>query len=221
MKEIGDRIRDNRLILGLTQGELGKNLGVSDVTVSKWESGLNHPKGSHLLSLANVLNTTTEWLLTGKGTATQSAGTTSNVQSAPLGSALVPVLSYVQAGAWHEPRAVRAQDGDIEYVSANFTNTESLFALYIKGDSMEPEFKEGDLIIVDGDLSPCPGDYVVAKNGGDESTFKKYRPRGHNNNGQEYFELQPLNSDYPAMRSDMTKIKIIGVMVEHRRFRKR
>jgi phage repressor protein C with HTH and peptisase S24 domain len=30
---------------------------------------------------------------------------------------------------------------------------------------MEPEFKEGDTIIVDPDLCPGPGDYVVAKNG--------------------------------------------------------
>lgn len=216
MNKTADSIKEKRTELGLSQARLAKAIGVSSVTVSKWESGLNHPKGGHLLALAKTLNVTPEWLTTGRGTATAS-----NVQSVPIGSALVPVLSYVQAGCWKEDCAVSALDGGTEYVSTNFTDTQSLFALRIKGDSMEPEFKEGDLIIVDGDISPCPGDYVVAKNGGDESTFKKYRPRGHNDNGQEYYELQPLNSDYPAMRSDMTTIKIIGVMVEHRRFRRR
>lgn len=86
---------------------------------------------------------------------------------------------------------------------------------------MNPVFNEGDLVIIDPDESPRPGDYVVASNGGDEATFKKYRPRGIDENGQEVFELVPLNEDYPPMHSDRQHIEIIGVMVEHRIFRKR
>jgi SOS-response transcriptional repressor LexA len=36
---------------------------------------------------------------------------------------------------------------------------------------MEPDFKEGD-IIVDPELEPVPGEFVVAKNGDNEATFK-------------------------------------------------
>ena len=42
----------------------------------------------------------------------------------------------------------------------------------------------------------------------DEATFKKYRPRGLNEQGQQVFELVPLNEDYPSMRSDLTAIRI-------------
>lgn len=95
------------------------------------------------------------------------------------------------------------------------------FALRIKGDSMLPEFREGDMVIIDPSVNPLPGDYVVAKNGENEATFKKYRPRGVNEQGLQVFELVPLNEDYPSMRSDITPIRIIGTMVEHRRYRKR
>jgi SOS-response transcriptional repressor LexA len=64
------------------------------------------------------------------------------------------------------------------------------------------------------------GDYVVAKNGGDEATFKKYRPRGKDAAGVDVFELVPLNDDFASLRSDIDHIAIIGTMVEHRRYRK-
>lgn len=39
--------------------------------------------------------------------------------------------------------------------------------------------------------------------------------------GAEYFELVPLNPDYPVIRSDMEHAHIIGPAVEHRRFIRR
>lgn len=37
---------------------------------------------------------------------------------------------------------------------------------------MEPDFKAGDVIIVDPEVEPTPGEFVVAKNGGAQATFK-------------------------------------------------
>lgn len=91
------------------------------------------------------------------------------------------------------------------------------FALDIEGLSMMPEFRPGDRVIIDPELSPNPGDFVVAKNGGNEATFKKYRPRGVNDEGNEIFELVPLNDDFATMRSDITHLQVIGVMTEHRK----
>jgi SOS-response transcriptional repressor LexA len=86
---------------------------------------------------------------------------------------------------------------------------------------MEPEFTEGDLIIVDPEIQPLPGDYVVAKNGEHEATFKKYKARGVDAEGNEIFSIVPLNDDFPTKHSDKEPINIIGVMVEHRKFRRR
>ena len=86
---------------------------------------------------------------------------------------------------------------------------------------MAPEIQEGDVVVIDPDVDPLPGDIVAAKNGSHEATLKQYRPRGTNEQGQEYSELVPLNPVYPTMRSDHHHVTIIGTMMEHRRYRKK
>lgn len=221
---ISDRIFSRRTALNLSKTALAKAIGVSDVSVGKWESGLNQPKGRYLNDLAAALGVTVDWLLAGGSDGPeQPILGYHNVEPAviPQGSR-VPILSYVQAGNWREMcEQATTFDGNVEYVSASVDIGPCGFGLWLRGDSMLPQFKEGDLIIVDPDEAPQPGDYVVAKNGNNEATFKKYRPRGVDENGQEVFELVPLNDDYPSMHSDRQHIQIIGVMVEHRSYRKR
>lgn len=151
-----------------------------------------------------------------------------NIAKAPPDVRRVPVLSYVQAGAMTEAGCVDLSQAYDDYITTDLDLSEQSFALEIKGDSMvappgsaEDSFHEGDRIIVDCSVTPLPGDFVVAKNGEHEATFKKYRPRGVDEQGRDVFELVPLNEDYPAMRSDRQHLEIIGVMVEHRRYRKR
>ncbi|BDO09056.1 hypothetical protein KAM481_27680 [Aeromonas caviae] len=133
----------------------------------------------------------------------------------------IPVISYVQAGVWTAPNEIRECDGNMAYITTDLDLGDRAFAIVIRGNSMEPEFTEGDLVLIDPDEPLHPGDFVVAKNGEEEATFKKYRPRGYGEDGQEIFELAPLNDDYPTMRSDRQHIQIIGTMVEHRRRRKK
>ncbi|MCF5912030.1 LexA family protein [Aeromonas veronii] len=213
-----ERIRELRKKHGLTQQKLGELIGVKKSSISQWENDEHSPSGDNLAQLSKVFGVSAHWLATGKG-----SPELSNVEPAviPQGNR-VPILSYVQAGNWREMcEQATAFDGNVEYVSAGGEIGPYGFGLWLRSDSMLPQFKEGDLIIVDPDESPQPGDYVVAKNGSDEATFKKYRPRGIDENGQEVFELVPLNDDYPTMHSDRQHIQIIGVMVEHRSYRKR
>lgn len=213
-----ERIKELRKKHGLTQQKLGELVGVNKASISQWEQGEYAPSGDNLVALAKALGVSAHWLATGKG-----SPESSNVEPAviPQGNR-IPILSYVQAGNWREMcEQATTFDGNVEYVSASVDIGPCGFGLWLRGDSMLPLFKEGDLIIVDPDEAPQPGDYVVAKNGSNEATFKKYRPRGIGENGQEVFELVPLNDDYPSMHSDRQHIQIIGVMVEHRIFRKR
>lgn len=213
-----ERIRELRKKHGLTQQKLGELIGVKKSSISQWENDEHSPSGDNLAQLSKVFGVSAHWLATGKG-----SPELSNVEPAviPQGNR-VPILSYVQAGNWREMcEQATTFDGNVEYVSAGGEIGPYGFGLWLRGDSMLPQFKEGDLIIVDPDESPQPGDYVVAKNGSDEATFKKYRPRGIDESGQEVFELVPLNDDYPTMHSDRQHIQIIGVMVEHRSYRKR
>ncbi|HDX8356341.1 TPA: helix-turn-helix domain-containing protein [Aeromonas hydrophila] len=225
---VSERIKTRRSACGFTQEQLAARVGVTRVAVSHWERGGAEPKGRYLNDLADALGVTVDWLLTGDGEARGQPAPEvmpgyHNVEPAviPQGTR-VPVLSYVQAGNWHEMcEQATAFDGNVEYVTAGVDVGPCGFGLWLRGQSMEPFFKEGDLIIVDPDEAPQPGDFVVAKNGSEEATFKKYRPRGIDESGQEVFELVPLNNDYPTMHSDRQHIQIIGVMVEHRSYRKR
>lgn len=210
MGTLGTRLRTLRKQRKLTQGQLGKALGVSDVSVGYWERDLNVPGGKSLTRLANYLGVTESFLLYGQED-------DANVGPAPVIARQIPIISYVQAGAWSPECDARNLDGTVEYVLTTELHSYSTFALKVKGKSMEPEFVEGDVIIVDPELRPGPGDYVVAKNGSDEATFKKYRARGISENGEEIFELIPLNEDYAVRNSAKEKISIIGVVVEHRR----
>ena len=52
-----------RLIEGMTQTELAGKLGVSHVSVCKWETGKCFPTAKRLKEIANALNTTVEELI--------------------------------------------------------------------------------------------------------------------------------------------------------------
>jgi SOS-response transcriptional repressor LexA len=143
-----------------------------------------------------------------------------NVSAATRGLRQVPRISFVQAGPWREVVDPYAPGAAEDYLLTDLELGPHAFALTIHGDSMTPEFREGDTIIIDPSVKPAPGDFVVAKNDQEEATFKKYRPRGVNAQGELVIELVPLNDDYPSLRSDCTPLQIIGTMMEHRRYRK-
>jgi SOS-response transcriptional repressor LexA len=140
-----------------------------------------------------------------------------NIAPASIGKRAIPVISAIQAGALKEITEPYELGDGFATLYTDDTYSKWAFGLEIEGDSMLPDFRPGDLVIIEPEWEPRPGEYVVAKNGKDEATFKKYRQRGVDETGRVIFELVPLNEDYPTMRSDVTPLTIIGVMAEHRR----
>lgn len=201
------RFKARRLELGMTQVEVAAAAGISQQSIESIESGRTR-KPRSLLDLAKALKCSPDWLLNGKNI----------MPLAEVSTRRIPVLSYVQAGQLTEVKDTTDFSGEMEYVLADADVPETCFALRIDGDSMQPEFKEGDIVIIDPDLCPAPGEFVVAKNNGHEATFKKYRPLGV---GIADFELVPLNPDYPVLRSAEVPLRIIGVMIEHRIYRRK
>jgi DNA polymerase V len=66
------------------------------------------------------------------------------------------------------------------------------FALRVLGDSMEPEFSEGDIIIIEPGVPVDDGCYVVAEHDG-EYVFRRLCIE------HDKWCLKPLNPEYPAM----------------------
>ncbi|ENR8888247.1 helix-turn-helix domain-containing protein [Citrobacter koseri] len=62
---LGQRIRQRRKQIGLSQNELSKTAGVSESSVSLWESDNTAPRGANLHKLASALQCSPTWLLFG------------------------------------------------------------------------------------------------------------------------------------------------------------
>jgi SOS-response transcriptional repressor LexA len=216
MKETPNmKIKRLRTEKGVTQQQLADAIGISRVAVSKWESGdTKDLKRDNLIGIAKFFGITIADLLDVKEEPNIQHGITIDPNRRGY-----PIISYVQAGAWREIVDSFPRGGADEYILANSSYGPHTFALRIIGNSMEPEFREGDVVVIDPDVRPDPGNFVVARNDEEAATFKKYRPRGIID-GVEVFELVPLNPDYAVMRSDQQPIQIIGTMVEHTRFRR-
>jgi len=72
MKTFGDRVRERREELGMSQESLGKAAGISQSTIAQIERGRNQGT-KHILSLARALSVSAEWLETGRGSKHNSA----------------------------------------------------------------------------------------------------------------------------------------------------
>lgn len=237
MPTLAHRIKTARQNAQLTQAQLAAKAGVRQSTIANLEAGTRkNPR--ELLEIAKALGVTPDALKYGSDldaeqalpdsgglrVAKQSLASylQSNVSTAPVGTRRVPLVSYVQAGRFTEcVQAYKTGDDANHFLLTDLALSDLAFALRIRGDSMLPEFREGDAVIIDPQVTPQPGDFVVARNGDHEATFKKYRPRGTNSAGLAVFELVPLNDDFATMRSDVDQLVIMGTMVEHRRYRKR
>ena len=85
----------------------------------------------------------------------------------------VPLISWVQAGDWSHAADLLQPGEGLEWIDTSVTVRPHTFALRVEGDSMEPEFAPGTILVVEPEMDAHPGDYVIAKNGDDEATFKQ------------------------------------------------
>ncbi|CDG47865.1 LexA family protein [Serratia symbiotica] len=208
METVGQRIKRLREALKISQAELAARCGwASQSRIGNYETGSRKVKVEDAVVIASVLDVSPGELL---------FGTPDNAVFIKQQGREIPLVSYVQAGTFTEIENVLSPEGVLDTIIFNENISELGFALRVKGDSMEPEFREGDTIIIDPAVNPLPGEFVVAKNGDHEATFKKYRPKA---NG--HCELIPLNPDYHTIDSEKQPLQIIGTMIEHRIHRRK
>jgi SOS-response transcriptional repressor LexA len=195
---MNERIKSLRKELGLTQQDIASGVGVSKASVSQWESGSTEPKGENLHTLSKILKSNPEWLLYGKGS-TESK----SVAADPNAPARYPLVSWAQAGS------PKVYPEDAEMYPCPMPCSKDTFVLRVQGASMEPVFRDGDLIFVDPASELQHAAYVVAKMvNGVDAIFKQLIIES----GQKY--LKPINPSWPgqilAVDDDCN---IIGVVV--------
>lgn len=110
----------------------------------------------------------------------------------------VPLINSVTAGypADFTDLGYPARVAD-EYVRSPDLDDPDAFAARVVGDSMEPEYREGDLVIFSPAMEVTSGnDCFVRLEPDHESTFKRvYFEVGEG--GEELIRIQPINNRYP------------------------
>lgn len=210
MVSIGKRIAAKRRLAKLNTTDLAKLTGLSQSFLSRVERGESGISEDNLIKVAGALKLSVHRLLEPED---------SNVSLISLPGKPLPVLDYVQAGRWMSVQQGLADSDVQEHLLANADTPPSSFFLRIRGNSMEPTYREGDVVLIAPTVQPRPGDCVVATDENGDATFKKYRDVGVDDNGRSIFELVALNDDYGTLRSDRMHIAIVGTMTEHRRYR--
>ena len=126
------------------------------------------------------------------------------------------MVSWTTAGSFSgisDPYPPGTADEWVFY--AGKSPTANMFALKVVGDSMAPEFQEGDIVIVDPSRDYRSGDYVIAKiphqkSAGDngEATLKKLVFDGPKT------YLVPVNPRYDAINMTGINFIVVGVVVQ-------
>lgn len=212
MADLGARIRKVLEEKHITQSQLARLVGVKQQTISYICSPDSPATTSrYATKIAQALGVNPAWLQHGEGdqfdpmVRIELEGVLLSVVRVPL-LASSDVLPFLKSGGNNKNKKVMMTDSQIG---------EGSFAVEIEGDSMAPLFKHGDRVVVDPTLAAEPGDFVVAEIGG-AVTFRKFRQRD-----AKHFELVPLNNDWPTVSSEHSTINLLGVMAEHRSYRRK
>lgn len=210
------RMKQADLVRCINRGYADKDK-ISQAAISKIMTGKSQTmKVDTAIRLANCLNVDFNWLSNGVGEMTKKPITSNidgNSETNLPARRRIPIVSWVHAGS---------EDFADEYVDDDECIVQEVFGLRVKDESMEPLFHDGDLIIIDPTAEPRPGDFVIARLIDEgQTTFKKLRIKGMNNEGQAVMELIPLNPDYETYNSESTRFQIIGKVIEHRTYFRR
>lgn len=185
------------------RNDICKDLGFAYTTFAEWYNGRIYPRIDKIEMIANYFGIKKSDLIENK-----------EKKDKTIESAIVFVYGTIPAGV---PMEMIEDIIDIEEIPLDMLNGgKQYFGLKIKGDSMYPEYLNGDVIICEK-VEDCEnGEECVVMVNGYDGTFKKVLK---SENG---IILQPLNPTYEPMvytneQVEKLPVKIIGKVVELRR----
>jgi len=205
MTERGDRIRQARRAMRLSQEELAGRMDVTQPLVSQWEHGRKALSADQLKTLAEILGVTPGWLLYGGTLTEHETGTT-----LPGQTGYVPMVSLADAIARRGPQS------GAQTIRAQFPCSPKSYWFEMPNDSCSPTFPRGSVSVWDPEAAATPGSIVLALSGADaEPVIGELRyettPTGR------VAVVTPLNEKWASARSDHGPLDVIAVMTENTR----
>ena len=202
---IGHNLKKRRLTLGYTLEEVAKKVGTSKQTIHRYETGIiaNIPSDK-IEALAKVLQTTPAYLM----------GWEDNLPAPNITEDFTtfPVIGEVAAGFEHQ--ALEDWEGDTVNISNDYLkgrNKNDFFVLKVKGDSMYPEYQDGDrVLILKQPTVNYSGQVGVVIYNDELGTLKKieYKP------GENWIRLVAINPAYSPKKienEELEHCRILGI----------
>ena len=187
--------------LGLTQKDIAEMVGVSEGTVSRWESGLiANMRRDRIAAYAKALRTTPGFIMTGEQEKENfiPAGFSPLLQLDE-----VPLVGRVACGT-----PITAEQ-NVERMVSIPSEWRATFTLICKGKSMEPRILDGDLVAIRKQPMVENGE-VAAVRIGEEATLKHVYVYSN------YIELRPENPEFESIikiGKEMEEVVIEGKAV--------
>ena len=157
-KNLGDRVKERRRALGLSQPQLAKKVG--GITYQAIQQLENGGGSRHLVGIARALGVTAEWLQDGVGPSPAKA-----VAARPGSADKLKVLGMAECGAdgWS------LWNGDvIDLIErpAGLIGVPNAYAVYVVGASMEPRYHPGEVVHIHPGRPVDVGAYVLVQRRG-------------------------------------------------------
>ncbi|AZB66486.1 helix-turn-helix domain-containing protein [Staphylococcus pseudintermedius] len=191
----------------MEQIDLAKKLGrKSASSISEWEKGKYTPKMKTLSELARLFNVSINDLME-----KDLSNTKPQIDTLPVTA--IPVVAKISAGL-----PIYTEENIIEYTyipSQMTKGGKELFGLKVSGDSMDKEFREGDVVVVEKDSVVENGQIGVVNVNGYNATVKRVRY------SEDKIILLPEsnNSDHlPQVYTNDDEIKVVGKVVSSMKF---
>lgn len=204
---LGSKIRELRKEAKYTQEDLARllrnkyGLGTDRAMVSKWETGFQEPQVHTLKCIANLFGVTIDEL---------NGETVINSPSLSLNNVDFAVIGDIAAG--FDKIAVEEWTGDSISIPKNFLkgySQDEFFVLRVTGDSMYPDYRNGDkLLIFKQQAVDYSGQVAAVIYGNEYGTLKKVEYR------KDSIHLVPINPQYTSEiinGADMDCVHILGV----------
>jgi len=150
--------------------DLADSSGVSKSSISQYINGSHSPSNISAAKIGKVLKVNPLWLMGfDVSDVSVSPSQYSTNTSAPV---TIPVLGRVAAGI---PLTAAEYIIDTEEIPQAMAADGEYFGLQVKGDSMEPRIKNGDVVIVRKQSDADDGDLVIALINGDDAVVKRLK----------------------------------------------
>lgn len=198
-----DRIKKTRLNMGLSQKELAAKMHIGKTTISNYETGYSEPDTETLIALSKIFGVSVNYLLG-----------TDDFPNSTEEKFTVPVYSAVSCG---NPFIADEDIVDYEEIDPKLKGQGDHFGLKLRGESMEPNFKEGDVVIVRKQSDVDSGTIAIVRVNGDEATMKIVEKSP---DGITLIAFNPnvfLPKFYSNEQIKDLPVEIIGKVIEQRR----